>query len=138
MAPEQSLQMAVQRPRGSGATVTFTSYIVDPQIDDRSIAHVGPAARQPIREVAVAFEIVAPRLAPERRGDRAPFNLDRRCVTALLLEFRQFPRSLKPPNADRNVGSEAVVVHPHSSDAVWRSSETSFNSSASCSSVNST
>jgi hypothetical protein len=30
MAPEQSLQMAVQRPRGTGATVTLTSYIVDP------------------------------------------------------------------------------------------------------------
>src|SRR5437870_4011790 len=30
IAPEQSLQMAVQRPRGTGATVTFTSYIVDP------------------------------------------------------------------------------------------------------------
>ena len=30
MAPEQSLQMAVHRPRGTGATVTFTSYIVDP------------------------------------------------------------------------------------------------------------
>src|SRR5580704_13762186 len=30
MAPAQSLQIAVQSPRGTGATVTFTSYIVDP------------------------------------------------------------------------------------------------------------
>src|ERR1700730_7601667 len=30
MAPAQSSQMALQRVRGTGATVTFTSYIVDP------------------------------------------------------------------------------------------------------------
>src|SRR5258708_24460205 len=30
MAPEQSLQMALQRARDTGPTVTFTSYIVEP------------------------------------------------------------------------------------------------------------
>src|SRR5688572_29059967 len=30
MAPEQSLQMALQRARGTGPTVTSTSYIVEP------------------------------------------------------------------------------------------------------------
>src|SRR3970282_2990429 len=30
IAPEQSLQMALHRARGTGPTVTFTSYIVEP------------------------------------------------------------------------------------------------------------
>src|SRR5207249_9111437 len=113
----------------------------DLQIDHRSVAHVGPSARQPIREVAIAFEVVAPGFAPERPGNRAAFDHDRRYLAALLLELRQFARGLSPSSADRDVGLEAVVVavvHPHSMDAVWRSSATSFNRSSSLISVNST
>ena len=109
MAPAQSVQMEFQRAFETGAT--FTVHLVnlraadqrldlarrDLQIDHRSIAHVGPAARQPIREVAVALEIVAPRLAPERLGDGAALDDDRRDWVPFLLELLHFARRLPPP-----------------------------------------
>src|SRR4029077_505196 len=112
----------------------------DLQIEHRSAADVGPPARQPIRKVAVAFEVVAPRFAPEGPGDRAAFDHNRRELAALLPELHAFARRLHPSSADRDVGDEAVIVviHPHASDAVWRSSATSFNSWSSLISVNST
>src|SRR4029453_10204209 len=112
----------------------------DLEIDHRSVAHVGPPPGQPIGEVAVAFKVGAPSFAPERLGDLAAFDRDWRYLSAVLLELRQFARSLSPSSADRDVEPEAVVVlviHPHSSDAVWGSRATSFNSSSSFISVNS-
>ena len=69
---------------------TVTSYSSEPltfaatlpaaicEIDDRPAAHVAAAAVEPVRVVAVALEVVAPRLAPERRRDRPPGDRDRR------------------------------------------------------------
>src|SRR5450756_2813310 len=45
MAPAQSLQIALQRVRGTGATVTFTSYIVDPLTS--AVTLPGPTRRPP-------------------------------------------------------------------------------------------
>ena len=77
MAPEQSLQMEVHRVFETAATLTDVVNLraadqggdaarADLQIHHRSVAHIGAAARQPIGIIAVAFEVVAPRLAPER------------------------------------------------------------------------
>src|SRR5207247_5723297 len=49
----------------------------DLQIDHRAVADVGAAARQAVRVVAIAFEVVTPRLAPERRGNGSPIAHDR-------------------------------------------------------------
>jgi hypothetical protein len=49
----------------------------DLQIHDGALPHVAAPALQTVREVVVAFQILAPRLAPERLGDRAPGNDDR-------------------------------------------------------------
>jgi hypothetical protein len=43
MAPEQSLQMALQRAGGTGPTVTFTSYIVEPLTS--AVTEPGPTCR---------------------------------------------------------------------------------------------
>src|SRR5260221_14229653 len=43
MAPEQSLQMALQRARDTGPTVTFTSYIVEPLTS--AVTLPGPTCR---------------------------------------------------------------------------------------------
>ena len=43
MAPEQSLQMALQRDRGTDPTVTFTSYIVEPLTS--AVTRPGPTCR---------------------------------------------------------------------------------------------
>src|SRR4029453_9078486 len=43
MAPEQSLQMALQQDRGTGPTVTFTSYIVEPLTS--AVTRPGPTCR---------------------------------------------------------------------------------------------
>src|SRR6266850_645132 len=43
MAPEQSLQMALQLARGTGPTVTFTSYIVEPLTS--AVTRPGPTCR---------------------------------------------------------------------------------------------
>ena len=55
------------------------------QIHDRPVADVGPAAGEPVGEVAVPLEVVAPRLAPEAPGDRAPLDHDGRDRLPLLL-----------------------------------------------------
>src|SRR5271157_4835933 len=44
------------------------------EINDRTIAHVSPSARQAVGKVAVAFEVLTPRLAPEGLDDRSPFD----------------------------------------------------------------
>src|SRR5205085_3489765 len=48
----------------------------DAQVDHRSVAHVGPTARQAVGEVTVRLEAFAPRLAPERGGDLPPVDGD--------------------------------------------------------------
>ena len=59
----------------------------DLQVDDRAIADIGAPARQPVFVVGIAFEIVAPRLAPEALGDLTALDDDRRNDAPLLLEL---------------------------------------------------
>src|SRR5208283_287000 len=49
----------------------------DLQIDDRAVANIGSTARQAIFEIGIAFEIVAPSLAPKTLRDLASFKDDR-------------------------------------------------------------
>src|SRR5208283_5943450 len=49
----------------------------DLEIDDRAVANIGSAARQAIFEIGIAFEIVAPSLAPKTLRDLASFKDDR-------------------------------------------------------------
>src|SRR5450759_1414330 len=46
----------------------------DLQVDDGAVADIGPATRQAVLIVAVSFEVVAPRLAPEALGNCAALD----------------------------------------------------------------
>src|SRR5207245_10516045 len=76
----------------------------DLQIDNRAVADIGPATRQSVGVVAIAFEIVAPGLAPEALGDGAAFDRHRRNGLSLLLELLQLLLGLAPPLRHRNIG----------------------------------
>src|SRR4029077_19752434 len=75
----------------------------DLQIHDRTVSNVSTAAWQPVREVAVTLEVVAPGCAPERLGDLAAVDDDRQGVMALLLQRRQLVQRLKATHGDRHV-----------------------------------
>src|SRR5271168_4693428 len=101
----------------------------DLQIDHQTIAHVAASALQPVLVIAVALQIVAPRLAPERRGDLAAFHGHRRQERAFLAQLPRRTLSLEAPFGDRDVGRPLTFVVPshgvHSLIAAFRSSATS-------------
>src|SRR5207247_2598508 len=59
------LRAADQRPHVAGR---------DPEVEHRAVPDVGAAARQPVREVAVALQVIAPGLAPKRSRNRAALD----------------------------------------------------------------
>ena len=61
-------------------------------------------ARQAVREIAVAFEVLAPRLAPERLGDGASLDHHRRDRVALLRQLLHLALGVAPPLGHRHVG----------------------------------
>ena len=68
---------------------------LDLEIDHRTVANVGAAARQTIREIAVRLQVVAPGLAPEGGSDGAARDLDWRHLLAF---------SGQPPNLAQGIG----------------------------------
>src|SRR5262249_29287 len=83
----------------------------DLKMDDRAVPNIGAAGRQSIRIVAVAFQIIAPGLAPEALGDDAAVDRHWRNRLPILPELLQFLLCLPPPLRDRNVRPELVPAH---------------------------
>ena len=79
---------------------------------DRTVANVGPPARQAVLKVAVALQVRAPRLAPEGRGDGSALDVDRGDGLPLLDPLGDFPRGLGTPLGHGNVRLESVVASP--------------------------
>src|SRR5439155_14697653 len=61
--------------------------LLNEQVKHRPIPDVSAAARQAISVIAIAFEVVAPCLAPERLGDLGPLNLNRLELESLLFQL---------------------------------------------------
>ena len=123
----------------------------DRQVEHGAISQVGAAARQPVGEVGVAFQVVGPGLAPEGGGelslavgehDRvsralAPLQELRECPRALGLLLRDgYVRRVVVPAIGAVPGHRALLSHI-SAVARWRSRATMAISSASLSSVSS-
>src|SRR5207244_3291503 len=84
---------------------------LDLHIENGAVANIGAAARQTILEVAVAFEIVAPGLAPHGTGDGAALHLDgRQCPLLFFGKLGSEPRRVGAALGDRNIGTKAVIT----------------------------
>src|ERR1700724_4744997 len=68
---------------------------LDLQIDDRTVTYICSAARQTVRVIGIALQILAPRLAPEIARDRAALDDHRRDGVALLLQLLRFAHRQK-------------------------------------------
>ena len=79
----------------------------DLQVDHRAVADVGAAARQAVRVVAVALEVVAPGLAPEGAGDGAALDDHGRDRLSLLLPASP---SRAPPAAGARPPRRRVAI----------------------------
>src|SRR5580693_2289717 len=146
--PAQSTQIASQR---AGAATEISIFTLDLraadqrldlaarelEVDHRAVTNVGAPARQAVREIGIAFEVVAPSLAPEAPGDLAALDDDRRDDAPFLLQLLDFLLRLLATRGGRNIGPESPEAHdvPPSWVAAARSSFTSAISSASASSV---
>src|SRR5450631_1853802 len=83
---------------------------VDTQIDDGTVAHIGPPTRQAVRKVAVGLQVVAPGLAPEAARDRAAFDGHRLADLPHFHQRRSLALSLAPPLRDRNIGCPVAEI----------------------------
>ena len=87
---------------------------LDLEVDHRAVAHVASPAWQAIGVVAIGFEVLAPGLAPEGRGDLAPRDLDRRDIAAGFLHLGDLLRCAATTLCHRHVGRPfAIVVSAH-------------------------
>ena len=88
----------------------------DLQIKHRSVSDVGPSPRQAVRVIAVRFQVVAPRDAPEGRGDPPAFDRNGRELAARPPKpgdlLRRLPASLR----NRNVRAPAGAAHRSDSE----------------------
>src|ERR1039457_4935423 len=109
------------------------------KIDHGTVAHIGPPAWQAVFKVAIAFQVVAPSLAPEGLDNRAAFHHHRRDWMALLFQLGHLAGRFPAPLRHRNIGSPSVKSHRShvSFSALFMSSATSLSNSSSFISVNS-
>src|SRR5262249_29712458 len=106
------------------------------QVDDEAVADVASAARQAALVIAVALEVGAPRLAPERRGDLTAFDFHRRERAAFFPQAGDLALGLPAPLRDRDVRCPLEVGHNYPSFiAAAKSSVTSLINSSSAISV---
>src|SRR6516165_9599733 len=110
----------------------------DLKVDHRTVADIGASARQAVLVVAVAFEVRAPRLAPETFGNRTPLDLHGSNGPSPLLQLGHFAFRLSALLGHRYIWPPGeVVAHPSASFiAACRSSATRLSNSSSFISVN--
>src|ERR1019366_1232540 len=87
----------------------FDPPFIDLQMYDRTVANVGPPARQAIRKVAVTLQVRTPRLAPEGRGDGWALDVDGADRLPFFGPFSDFPRGRGASLSHGNVRPKSVI-----------------------------
>src|SRR6185503_6179671 len=83
----------------------------DLQVEHRPVAYIAAAAWQPVLEIAIGLEIVAPGFAPEASRDGTALDCDRRKTLAALRKPTRLASCLLPTLVNAGLAGIRPPVH---------------------------